>query len=305
MMTPQQAHHLFCYADYAMMLVGGAAMIASLGWALCAILFVNKGRRRRTLLRATITCAAIFAMSWVTQVSVIIPFVNEQWTPLLIVLFALPAVVMLVGLVASIAYGVHAILRRTGRQRRQIVLKSLLGVVVFGVGVAPHTVATLIPILIAEEDHANNPGTLTHVGEPAPGFELTTIEGTPFHTADLRGQVIVLNFFATWCGSCQMELPHLQAIWNEFQNDGDFRMLVVGREESDASLKAFQQEHGFTFPLAADPKKSVYGKFASQSVPRTYLLSREGTIIYQCTGYYETETAKLKKLISKELAKKK
>jgi peroxiredoxin len=301
MMTPQQAFDLFVYADWAMLLVGLAALSTSIGLGIFAILPTNRGRRRRVLLRALISFL-VYAMLWGTQASVMVAFVNEQWTPLLTVLFALPIVVMLVGLVASIAYGGHAILRRTGKQRRQMVLKTLLGVVVFGIGVAPHTVAMLMPIISAE-DHANRPGTLTHVGESAPDFELTSIEGTPFHTVDLRGKVIVLNFFATWCGPCQMEMPHLQAIWNEFRNDGDFRLLVVGREESNNSVKAFQQKNGFTFPLASDPDNSVYNKFASQSIPRTYLISRKGNIIYQCTGYYEEEIAKLRKLLRRELAK--
>ena len=302
MMTPQQAFHLFVYADWAMLFVGLAALSASIAWGIYAILPRNKGRRRRVLLRALISFL-VYAMAYGTQCSVLVWFFNQQLPPTQIVLFALPVVAMLVGLIASIAYGVYAIRRRTGRQRRQAVLKSLLGVVVFGVGAAPHTAAMLIPILSAE-DHANRPGTLTHVGEPAPDFQLTSIEGTPLHTVDLRGQVLVLNFFATWCGPCQMELPHLQTIWDEFRNDGDFRMLVVGREESDDSLKVFQQKHEFTFPMASDRDGAVFHKFASQSIPRTYLLSRQGIIIYQCTGYYKEELSRLKKLLSKELAKK-
>lgn len=82
-------------------------------------------------------------------------------------------------------------------------------------------------------------------------------------------------------------------------------MLVIGREESNDSLKAFKQKNGFTFPMASDPDRSVFSKFATQAIPRTYLLSRDGTIIYQCTGCYEdVEIPKLKKLINKELAKK-
>ena len=301
-MAPQQAFDLFRYADYAMMFVGLAGLSASIGLGIYAMLPGNTGRRRRALLRALISFL-VFAMSWGTQASVMIAFLNRQSTPLLIVLFALPIVVMLIGLIVSIACGVHAILRRSGSQRRQIVVKSLLGVVVFGASVAPHTVAILIPIISAE-DHANLPGTLTHVGEPAPDFQLTSTEGTPFHTADLRGKVIVLNFFATWCGPCQMELPNLQAIWNDFRNDGNFRMLVVGRKESDDGVKAFQQKHGLTLPMASDPDSSIYNRFASQYIPRTYLISRQGIIIYQCTGYYEEEMSNLRKLLSKELAKK-
>jgi hypothetical protein len=102
-----------------------------------------------------------------------------------------------------------------------------------------------------------------------------------------------------------MELPHLQTIWEEFHNDSRFRMLVVGREETDESVRAFQQKNEFTFPMAADPQRVVYGKFAEQSIPRTYLLSSDGKIVFETTGYYERELARLKKLIRRELAKTK
>ena len=174
------------------------------------------------------------AMFYGTQASLTIAFFNEQWTPLLIVLFALPVVLMLSGLIASLAYGVVAVLRKAGQERRQMAIKSLLWVLIFGVGIAPHTFAMLMPI-ISYSNHANYPGTIMHVGEPAPDFQVTCIDGAPFQLSDLRGQVMVLNFFATWCGPCQDELPHLETIWNEFQNNNHFRMLVVGREESEVS----------------------------------------------------------------------
>jgi len=220
MMTHQQAFRFFVYADWAMLIVGLAALSTSLGWAVYSILLMNKGRRRPILLRALI-CFLVFAMFWGTQASVTVAWFNHQWTSLHIVLFALPAVVMLCGLIGSISYGARAVLRRSGEERKHAVLRSLLGITVFGVGVAPHTVTVLIPILSAE-DHDDRPGTLTHVGEPVPDFELTTIDGNPFRTADSRGQVIVLNFFATWCGPCQLELPHLQAIWNEFRSNDNY-----------------------------------------------------------------------------------
>jgi len=298
-MTPQQAFSLFVYADWAMLFLALVALIASISWAIFAILPRYKGRRKRVLRTATISFL-VFAMFYGTQASVMVAFVNNEWNPMRIILFALPVVVMFGGLAVSITYGVHAILRETGNQRRQMVLKSLLGVVVFSVGVAPHTVVSLTPIISAE-DHTNLPGTLTQIGDPAPDFRIMNLEGTAIDMVDLRGKVIVLNFFATWCGPCQMELPHLETIWNEFRNDDDFQMLVVGREESKDSIKSFQQKYGFTFPLASDPDRSIYNKFASQSIPRTYLISRQGIIVYQFAGYYEEEISKLKRLLKKEL----
>ncbi len=305
MMTPQQAFRVFCYADWAMGLVGVVAFCMSIGWAIAAILPRFRGRRGRVLLRA-LMCLLVSAMFWGIQASLLIAWFNEQWTLLRLALFALPAVFMLFGLIGSVAYGVRAVLRQSGEQRRRAVLRSFLGILVFGVGIAPHTVTTLIKsaLIISAEDHTNGPGTLTHIGEPVPDFRLTSIEGTPFRTVDLRGKVIILNFFATWCGACRMELPHLQAIWNEFRSDDDFRMLVVAGGESDDTVKAFQQEHGFTFPLASDLNKAVYKEFASQYIPRTYLISRQGTIAYQFHGGYEEEIPKLRKLLSRELAKK-
>jgi len=303
MMTPQQAERLFMYADWAMLLAGLATITVSIILCVCAILPSNKGRRSRTL-RWALIFFLVFALFYGTQWSLTIHLVYDLSPLLYKVIIALPLVVMLSGLIASIGYAAHAILRRSGTDRRQAMLKSLLGVVVFSVGAAPPTVALLGP-LISAEDHSNREGTLKRAGESAPDFELVTIEGTRFHTADLRGRVIVLNFVATWCGPCQMELPHLQALWDEFRDNDKFRMLVVGQGESDASLNAFRREHGFTFPMASDPDKAIYAEFASQSIPRTYLISSEGTILYQWTGAYEAEIPKLKKLLSKELAKRK
>ncbi|HVT26786.1 MAG TPA: redoxin domain-containing protein, partial [Lacipirellulaceae bacterium] len=252
-----------------MELVGVALLAAAVGLVVYAIFPKNKGRRRRLLLQA-LACLMMFAILWGTQASVLIAFFKNQWTPILVVLFVLPVVCLLCGLIASVAYGATALLRRTEDDRRNAILKSLLGVVIFGVSIAPHTIAMLMPI-ISYQDHANHPGTLAHVGERAPDFRLTRIDGTPIQSSDLRGNVVVLNFFATWCGPCQMELPHLQSIWEEFGSDSHFRMLIVGRDETDDSVRAFKQKNGFTFPMAADPKGSVYKKFATEYIPRTYL----------------------------------
>jgi peroxiredoxin len=233
-----------------------------------------------------------------------IKFFNREWTTLQSILFYLPVAIMVAGASVSLTYGIVGMLRRSGLERRQRVLKSLMWVVIFGVGIAPHTLAVLMPVIsYSDEDFTNHPGTIRHAGEPAPDFQVTCIDGTRFQLSELRGKVIVLNFFATWCGPCQDELPHLESIWNEFRNNGHFRMLVVGREESNDVVKSFQKTNKFTFPIAADPNGSIYSKFASEHIPRTYVIAGDGTILYESTGYSEQEIVKLKKLITKEVAK--
>ena len=78
-------------------------------------------------------------------------------------------------------------------------------------------------------------------------------------------------------------------------------MLVIARKESVETVTAFRAKQGYQFPMAADPDRSVYNRFAQECIPRTYLISRDGTILYQCTGYYESELAKVRKLVRKQL----
>ena len=146
-------------------------------------------------------------------------------------------------------------------------------------------------------------GTLTTLGEPAPDVTVTTVDGSTINLADLRGRVVLVNFFATWCGACLLEMPELQKTWDEFHTRDGFRMLVVGREETVASIQAFSAEHDFTFPLAADADHSAFDRFATDRIPRTYLISRDGKIIFQCVGYYEEQMGVLQTLLKAELAK--
>ena len=115
-------------------------------------------------------------------------------------------------------------------------------------------------------DFANRPGTLTSVGEQAPDIAVTSVEGPSIRLADLRGRVVLVNFFATWCGPCKMELPDLQEIWSEFQDNDEFRMFVIGREESAETVRTFKDEHGFTFPMASDLDRAAFDRFATESI---------------------------------------
>jgi peroxiredoxin len=158
---------------------------------------------------------------------------------------------------------------------------------------------------IKPPDLANTPGTLTKIGQVAPDFDIATIDGNRMKLSDLRGKVVVLNFFATWCGPCMTELPYLEKnVWQVFK-DKPFALVVIGQEETEEKLKSFRQEHGFTFPMAADPDKIVYAKYATKSIPRTYVISPEGVIVYQVAGFndsvefYKSENNKMIQMIHK------
>ena len=113
MLTPDQAFRLFVYADWAMMLLGLALIVAAIGWGISAILPRNRGRRRQVFLKGLV-CLLVAALFYGTQASVLIAFLNPQWTALQLVLFGLPFAIMLAGLIASLTYGAVGILRRAG-----------------------------------------------------------------------------------------------------------------------------------------------------------------------------------------------
>lgn len=151
----------------------------------------------------------------------------------------------------------------------------------------------------SEEDDA----TLVKVGQTAPEFQVTTLDGKTFDLKDAKGKVILVNFFATWCGPCMAEMPHLQEeIWKPFK-DKNFTMVAIDREEKEDVVKAFQKKKSYEFPIACDTNRAVYAKFASKFIPRNFLINAEGKVVYLSTGYNEAEFKKLIAAIDQEVAK--
>jgi thiol-disulfide isomerase/thioredoxin len=145
--------------------------------------------------------------------------------------------------------------------------------------------------------------TLTKVGQQVPDIGWVTLDGQKFDAKTTHGKVVLINFFATWCGPCMQEMPHLQKDVLEKFKGKDFVMVAIGREHNDAELKEFQKKRGFTIPIAADPERKIYGRFATQYIPRNYVIGADGKIAFQSVGYNEGEFKKMLDIISTELKK--
>jgi peroxiredoxin len=148
-----------------------------------------------------------------------------------------------------------------------------------------------------------DPATHTRVGEQMPVFTVTQADGQPFALADQRGKIVVINFWATWCGPCKSEIPRLEKeVWQKYKDHPRFSMVAIAREQTETDIVPFRKKSGFTFPIASDPKRSTYKLFADSGIPRTYVVDATGKILFQTVGYCPDAFDHVTRAISQALA---
>jgi peroxiredoxin len=147
-----------------------------------------------------------------------------------------------------------------------------------------------------------DPATLTKVGDKAPLFTCKTLDGKTIDISKLQGKIIMINFFATWCPPCNLELPVLQKnIWNKYKDNKDFVLVILGREQDEKVVGDFVAAKKFTMPFAPDPERKVFSLYATQTIPRNVIIGKDGRIIYQNSGYTQEEFRKIEQLLAGKL----
>jgi thiol-disulfide isomerase/thioredoxin len=158
----------------------------------------------------------------------------------------------------------------------------------------------LPPQPVTANDLKKDKSTITKLGGISPIASVHTIDGQDL---DFHGKVVVLNFFATWCGPCMDEMPALEkGVWESFKNEG-LVMVSIGQGHSESELKLFQQKNTYSFPFVADPKREIYGKFATAYIPRNVVIGKDGLIKFQSVGFVPEDLAALTKVVKAELEK--
>lgn len=121
-----------------------------------------------------------------------------------------------------------------------------------------------------------------NVGQLAPDFTLTDLEGEPVKLSDLRGRAVLLNFWASWCPPCRAEMPDLQEAHEKY-SDG-IRILAVNIQEDKEAVKNFVQEFGLTFTVLLDSDGSVARTYRIAAIPTSFFIDRNGIIRLRWVG---------------------
>ncbi len=120
-------------------------------------------------------------------------------------------------------------------------------------------------------------------------FQLKDLTGKEVRLSGLKGKVVLLNFWATWCGPCRSEMPSMQRLYAQLKGQG-LEILAVDLQEDKATVARFVKELGLTFPVLLDTAGSVGTQYGARAIPTTYLFDRKGFIFARMVGAREWDT---------------
>ena len=145
--------------------------------------------------------------------------------------------------------------------------------------------------------------TLIHEGDVAPDFTVEMLDGSKVTLSELRGKVMLLSFWATWCPPCRQEMAHMQkGVIDPFAGQ-DLVVLPISRGEKRETVENYLNKMGHTFPVGLDGDQSIYRKYASNYIPRSFVVDKDGKVVYVAVGYDETIGEEINAAIKAALAK--
>jgi cytochrome c biogenesis protein CcmG/thiol:disulfide interchange protein DsbE len=123
-------------------------------------------------------------------------------------------------------------------------------------------------------------------GEMAPPFEITTFDGQTLKLADLRGQVVVVNFWASWCIPCEQEAAELENTWRRYKDKG---VVFIGVDyvDTETAAKAFMQRFDITYPNGPDLGTRISQAYRIKGVPETYVVDKTGRLAFVKIGPFQ------------------
>jgi peroxiredoxin len=122
-------------------------------------------------------------------------------------------------------------------------------------------------------------GYAPYMGSKAPNFTLRDLQGETVSLSQFRGKKVILNFWASWCTPCKIELPHFQTLWARTNPGADYVILAVAGSQSEENvIRDFVTDGNYTFTVCLDPNDDAFNKYELTSIPKTYFIDKDGVI---------------------------
>jgi cytochrome c biogenesis protein CcmG, thiol:disulfide interchange protein DsbE len=123
-------------------------------------------------------------------------------------------------------------------------------------------------------------------GEPAPAFTLLTLEGDSISLESLRGQVVLVNFWASWCPPCRVEMPGFERVYRARRDDGFVIVGIATDRHAEDQIRAFIADHDITYPIALGTQQVVREYGGVSALPESFLVDRDGNVRHRVIGYF-------------------
>ncbi|HEX4211530.1 MAG TPA: TlpA disulfide reductase family protein [Candidatus Binataceae bacterium] len=125
-------------------------------------------------------------------------------------------------------------------------------------------------------------------GKMASNFQLASLDGQTMSLSSLRGKVVFLNVWATWCPPCREEMPSIEALYEKFKDDKNFVVLAVSQDsDGRAPVAAYVEQHGLKFDVLLDPQNKVGEAYDVSGIPETFIIDQNGRIVAHHVGPYD------------------
>ncbi|MGH7231816.1 MAG: redoxin domain-containing protein [Nitrospiraceae bacterium] len=135
------------------------------------------------------------------------------------------------------------------------------------------------------------------IGAAAPDFQLWNLEGDAVTLASQQGRVVMLNFWATWCGPCRVEMPAMEVLYQQFHRK-DFEILAISTDAQGAAVtRPFRDSMGLSFPILHDSDFRVGVTYGTRTLPMTFLVNRRGVITHRIFGARDWQSPEARQMI--------
>lgn len=130
----------------------------------------------------------------------------------------------------------------------------------------------------------------TWQGDPALDFTAQLMDGSEFTLSEQAGKVVLVNFWATWCGPCVNEMPDLNRLYSEYSAGGEVEIILINCGESSRTVQSFLDRQGYGFPVACDEYSTISSAYGISAIPRTFVFGKDGVLLNDYLGSQSYQT---------------